>query len=387
MRVVVLGAGRVGSAMAIDLARESGFDVRVADRDAGRLELLHKGHGIAGERVDLSLPSAVMRAIAAADVVVSAVPGFLGYRTLEAVLGARKNVVDIAFFPEDPFGLDALAKANEVTALVDCGVAPGMSNLLVGRESARLDRTTRVRIYVGGLPTVRTLPYEYKAGFSPIDVIEEYTRPSRLIEGGELRVRPALSDVELVDVEGIGTLEAFVTDGLRTLLDTIPCPDMAEKTMRYPGHAERIRLLRDSGFFGSERIAVGGTSVRPVDVAAALLFPLWQMHEGDEDLTVMRIVVEGEKGDVPVRVAYSLADRFDRTTGTSSMARTTGYTATMAVRLLAKGLFQEKGVIPPEVIGRDEACVEFLLGGLAERGVTYRRAAESVQVPRADARA
>ncbi len=384
MRVVVLGAGRVGSAMAIDLAKEPGFEVRVADRDAERLELLRARHGIAGERVDLSLPSAVTRAVAAADVVVSAVPGFLGYRTLEAVLKARKNVVDIAFFPEDPFGLDELARSHGVTALVDCGVAPGMSNLLVGRESARLDRTTRVRIYVGGLPTVRTLPYEYKAGFSPIDVIEEYTRPSRLIEAGERRVRPALSDVELVDVEGIGTLEAFVTDGLRTLLDTIPCPDMAEKTMRYPGHAERIRLLRDSGFFGSERIEVGGSSVRPVDVAAALLFPLWQMREGDEDLTVMRIVVEGGKGGVPVRVTYSLADRFDRTTGTSSMARTTGYTATMAVRLLAKGLFRETGVIPPEVVGRDEACVGFLLDGLAERGVTYRRAVES---PRADANA
>ncbi|MCX6094036.1 MAG: saccharopine dehydrogenase NADP-binding domain-containing protein [Candidatus Bipolaricaulota bacterium] len=382
MKVVVLGAGRVGSAIAIDLAKDAEFEVRVADRDPRSLERLRAQHGIAGERVDFSLEGATARAVAKADLVVSAVPGFLGYRTLQAVLEARKRVVDIAFFPEDPFGLDSLAKANGVTALVDCGVAPGMSNLLVGRESARLDRTTRVRIYVAGLPTVRVLPYEYKAGFSPIDVIEEYTRPSRVVEDGALRVKAALSDLEHVDVEGIGTLEAFVTDGLRTLLATIPCPDMAEKTMRYPGHAERIRLLRDSGFFGADPIDIHGASVRPVDVAAALLFPLWQMHDGDEDVTVMRIVVDGEKGGRPVRVAYALADRFDRTTGTSSMARTTGYTAAMAVRMLAKGLFREAGIIPPEFVGRNEDCVQFLLTGLAERGITYPRTAEPIESPR-----
>jgi saccharopine dehydrogenase-like NADP-dependent oxidoreductase len=373
MKVVVLGAGRVGGAIAVDLAKDAEFEVRVADRDPRLLERLQARHGIAGERVDFSVEGATARAVAKADLVVSAVPGFLGYRTLQTVLESRKRVVDIAFFPEDPFKLNDLARANGVTALVDCGVAPGMSNLLVGRESARLDRTTRVRIYVGGLPTVRVLPYEYKAGFSPIDVIEEYTRPSRVVEAGELRVKPALSDVEFIEVEGIGTLEAFVTDGLRTLLETIPCSDMAEKTLRYPGHAERMRLLRDSGFLDAEPIDVNGASVRPVDVAAALLFPLWEMKDGDEDITIMRIVVDGEVGGRAVRIAYTLADRFDRTTATSSMARTTGYTAAMAVRMLAKGLFREAGVVPPESVGRNEDCVRFLLAGLAERGISYPR--------------
>jgi saccharopine dehydrogenase-like NADP-dependent oxidoreductase len=373
MKVVVLGAGRVGGAIAVDLAKDAEFEVRVADRDPRLLERLQARHGIAGERVDFSVEGATARAVAKADLVVSAVPGFLGYRTLQTVLESRKRVVDIAFFPEDPFKLNDLARANGVTALVDCGVAPGMSNLLVGRESARLDRTTRVRIYVGGLPTVRVLPYEYKAGFSPIDVIEEYTRPSRVVEAGELRVKPALSDVEFIEVEGIGTLEAFVTDGLRTLLETIPCSDMAEKTLRYPGHAERMRLLRDSGFLDAEPIDVNGASVRPVDVAAALLFPLWEMKDGDEDITIMRIVVDGEVGGRAVRIAYTLADRFDRATATSSMARTTGYTAAMAVRMLAKGLFREAGVVPPESVGRNEDCVRFLLAGLAERGISYPR--------------
>jgi len=382
MNVVVLGAGRVGGAIAADLAKDRSLRVRVIDRDPRSVESARQRHGVAGERIDVAEAGAVARAVADADLVVSAVPGFLGYRTLRAVIEAGKNVVDIAFFPEDPFDLDALAKAHDVTALVDCGVAPGMSNLLVGRESACLQRTTRVRIYVGGLPVIRTLPFEYQAGFSPIDVIEEYTRPSRLMEGGEVRVRPALSELELREVAGVGTLEAFVTDGLRTLLRTIHCPDMAEKTMRYPGHAERIRLLRDSGFFGTEPIDAGGTSVRPMDVAAALLFPLWKMHEGDEDLTVMQIVVEGEDAGEAVRVTYDLEDRYDRSTGTSSMARTTGYTAAMAVRLLAAGLFRKTGVVPPEFVGRDESCVDFLLTGLADRGIAYRRTRELL-APRA----
>jgi saccharopine dehydrogenase-like NADP-dependent oxidoreductase len=168
-----------------------------------------------------------------------------------------------------------------------------MSNLLVGHVAAGLQRTDRVRIYVGGLPSVRQWPYEYKAGFSPIDVIEEYTRPARLVRGGKVEVCPALSELELIDFPDLGTLEAFVTDGLRTLARTIDAPDMIEKTMRYPGHAERMRMLRETGFFSEIPVDIDGASVRPIDVATRLLFPMWQMGEGDEDITIMRIVVEG----------------------------------------------------------------------------------------------
>ena len=386
MNVVILGAGRVGSAMAIDLAKDKRFHVLVADRDERSLEALRSGYGIPGERIDVSLDNTVRRVVAKADFVISAVPGFLGFQTLKAVLESGKNVVDIAFFPEDPFALDELARAKKVTALVDCGVAPGMSNLLVGHVAAGLQRTDRVRIYVGGLPSVRQWPYEYKAGFSPIDVVEEYTRPARFVRGGKVEVCPALSELELIDFPDLGTLEAFVTDGLRTLARTIDAPDMIEKTMRYPGHAERMRMLRETGFFSETPIDVDGVSVRPIDVATRLLFPMWQMGEGDEDITIMRIVVEGlgpkglgPKGLGPddrgaegnVRTTYDLVDRYDRATGTTAMARTTGYTATTAVRMLAAGLWSEAGVIPPERLGQNAACTDFILAGLRERNVVY----------------
>jgi lysine 6-dehydrogenase len=381
MNIVILGAGRVGGAMAADLAKDASFHVVVADRDERRLDALRAAYGVSGERIDLSLASTVRRAVARADIVISAVPGFLGFRTLEAILESGKNVVDIAFFPEDPFALDELARAKKVTALIDCGVAPGMSNLLVGHVAAGLQRTDRVRIYVGGLPSVRQWPYEYKAGFSPIDVIEEYTRPARLVRGGKVEVCPALSELELIDFPDLGTLEAFVTDGLRTLARTIDAPDMIEKTMRYPGHAERMRMLRETGFFSEIPVDIDGASVRPIDVATRLLFPMWQMGEGDEDITIMRIVVEGLGPKGGVRVTYDLVDRYDRATGTTAMARTTGYTATTAVRMLAAGLFSEPGVIPPERLGQDAACTKFILAGLLERGIVYRKSVEPLESP------
>jgi len=300
----------------------------------------------------------------------------MGFRTLQAVLEADKNVVDIAFFPEDPFALDGLARAQGVTALVDCGVAPGMSNVLTGYSRHRLDEVLSVLIYVGGLPEVREWPYEYKAVFSPVDVIEEYIRPARYVQNGALVVRPALSDPELINFPGLGTLEAFNTDGLRTLIGTIAAPDMKEKTLRYPGHIEKMAVLRETGFFSQDEIEVGGVRIRPLDVTAKLLFPKWKMGPGDRDVTVMKIVVEGKKDGRSRRFTYDLLDRFDEAKGVHSMARTTGYTATVAARMLARGLFAEKGVFAPESVGRRPDCVAFLLAGLKERRIVYHETIE-----------
>jgi len=290
---------------------------------------------------------------------------------LKGIIEAEKNVVDIAFFPEDPFILDQAAKQRGVTAIVDCGVAPGMSNLLTGYAASLLDETFSVLIYVGGLSQVRQWPYDYKAVFSSIDVIEEYTHPARYVENGKEVVRPALSDPEFIYFPGVGTLEAFNTDGLRTLIHTITAPNMKEKTMRYPGHIEKIAILRETGFFGQEEIEINGHMIRPIDFTAKMLFPMWKMNEGDADLTVMRIEVKGTDGGRNVTHRFELLDRFDELTSTHSMARTTGYTATAAVRLMAEGLYRTPGIVPPEVIGRDRVCVEFMLKTLADRNVIY----------------
>jgi saccharopine dehydrogenase-like NADP-dependent oxidoreductase len=371
-RIIVLGSGLVGGPMAADLAAGGDLEVTVADVDAGALGRLRRRHAVRTIQTDLSHPEEVRRAVEGQDLVLSAVPGFMGYRTLQAVIEAGKSVVDIAFFKEDPYGLDELARRKEVTAVIDCGVAPGMSNVLIGHAASRLDSLDSVAVYVGGLPEVREWPYEYKAGFSPSDVIEEYTRPARLVRNGAVVVRPALSEPELLNFPGLGTLEAFNTDGLRTLIKTMTAPNMKEKTLRYPGHVEKISLLRDSGFFDTSPAEVDGTRVRPIDLTMKLLFSKWRMRADDRDLTVMKVCVAGKKAGEGVRYTYDLLDRFDAATGTHSMARTTGYTATMALRMLARGLYARRGIIAPELIGREPDCVRFLLDGLKERGVVYR---------------
>ena len=376
MKILVLGAGLVGGPMAMDLARDGEFEVTSADISAEALLKLRGFPGIQTIKADLGdLPELVALANGF-DLVVSAVPGYMGYRTLETLIECRKNVVDIAFFAEDMFGLDEKAKALGVTVICDMGVAPGMSNVLLGYGASMLDHLEKGIIYVGGLPVVRTWPYEYKAVFSPIDVIEEYTRPARYIDGGRLVVREALSDPELIDFPGIGTLEAFNSDGLRTLATTLKGDYMIEKTLRYKGHIEKMAVLRDTGFFSKEPININGTLISPLEFTSRLLFPKWKLEAGEEDLTVMQVITEGVKDGIRQRYTWNLYDRYDIASGIHSMARTTGYAATMAARLIAGGLYQEKGVSAPEFLGRNPVFVNYLLEGLRRRGVVYRESHE-----------
>lgn len=376
--VVVLGAGLVGAPMAIDLIRDGEFDVTVVDINPGHLKKFPTESAIKTLQGDVTDIHWLQEFVQDFDIILSAVPGFIGYQTLKAVIEAGKDIVDISFFPEDLFTLDELAREKNVTAIADMGVAPGMSNLLIGYVHAQLDSTRRAAIYVGGLPKKRVWPYEYKAVFSPIDVIEEYTRPARYIENGFLVVRPALSDPELINFPEIGTLEAFNSDGLRSLAKTINCPNMIEKTLRYKGHIEIMSILRETGFFSKEPIEINGSMITPLEFTSKILFPKWKLEDGDEDLTIMRVIVEGEKDGTLLRYTYDLFDTYDHQTKTHSMARTTGYAATMAVRMVANGMYQRKGIIAPEFIGQDRQCTEFILKGLAQKGVTYHEMIEKI---------
>lgn len=372
-KVIVLGAGLVGAPMALDLAKNGEFEVTVADVNQAAIDKLSGAANIKVVAKDLSNPGELKRLIADQDIVLSAIPGFMGFQTLKTIIEAGKDVIDISFFPEDMFELDALAREKGVVAITDIGVAPGMSNVLIGYADTQFDQTTKAVIYVGGLPKKRQWPYEYKAVFSPIDVIEEYTRPARYIENGFEVVRPALSDPELLDFPGIGTLEAFNSDGLRSLAKTIDCPNMIEKTMRYKGHIEIMAILRETGFFDKELMEIKGVEISPLEFTSKILFPKWKLEENEEDITVMRVIVEGLKDGKKQRYTYDLFDSYDPESGIHSMARTTGYTATMALRMLAEGLYSRKGISVPEYIGKDEKCVEFILKGLEQRGVIYKK--------------
>jgi len=371
MKIAVLGAGMVGRTMAIDLA--SSFNVTSFDVSEESIQLLkERNPSIQVKQADLKDYDKYPKWLEGFDIVVTAVPGFMGFDTLKTVISCGKSVADISFFPEDVLQLDKLAKEKKVTVITDVGVAPGMSNLILGHYDEEMT-VTGFECYVGGLPKIRKKPFEYKAPFSPIDVIEEYTRPARLKENGFIVTKPALSEREYMDFEEVGTLEAFNTDGLRSLLFTMPhIPNMKEKTLRYPIHVEFVIALKQAGFFDEKEIEIDGVKISPLKFCSKILFNDWRLGTEEEELTVMKVIIEGEKDKQAKRVEFNLLDHFDTKTKTSSMSRTTGFTCTAAVHLIAKKLFTEKGVFPPELVGKNNSCFDFVIDYLKERGVNWK---------------
>ena len=334
MNIAVLGAGMVGRVMALDLAKE--HSVTSIDLNEDNLQSVQKQNAaIKIIKADLKDYASYENLLAPFDLVVTAVPGFMGFEVLASVIDCRKNVADISFFPENALELDALAKEKNVTVITDCGVAPGMSNYIIGRYNEEI-KIDAFEIYVGGLPKIRKKPFEYKAPFSPVDVIEEYTRPARLMENGNIVVKPALTEKEWMQFDEIGTLEAFNTDGLRSLLFTMPhIKNQKEKTLRYPGHIDLIIALKESGFFNTEKININGNEISPLQFTSKILFNEWKLGEEEEELTVMKVILKSNEKTIE----YDLLDRYDAATKTSSMSRTTGYTCTASANLIAKNLF------------------------------------------------
>ncbi|MBT8258439.1 MAG: saccharopine dehydrogenase NADP-binding domain-containing protein, partial [Bacteroidia bacterium] len=372
-QVIVLGAGMVGSAMALDLAKT--HKVCLCDYNADRLnEFLNIHPNLELKQLDVTDENMLGQTIAPFDLVLSAVPGFLGFQTLKIIIESGKNVVDISFFPENALDLNELAIRNQVTAIVDCGVAPGMDNIILGRYN-ELMKLSHFECLVGGLPKEKKWPFCYKAPFSPVDVIEEYTRPARYVEHSQIITREALTDCEYVEFDKVGTLESFNTDGLRSIIFTMShIPNLKEKTLRYPGHVEYIKALKESGFFSEEPIVINGQTVSPLEMSSRILFKEWKLNPGDEEFTVMRVTLKGTNAEGKEQeVIYDLYDEYCQETNISSMSRTTGYTATAAVNLILEKRFDGNGVFPPELIGKHKDCFDFILSYLKERGVVYNK--------------
>lgn len=369
-KYVVLGCGLVGSVIARDLASDKNSEVLVADISEENLKTVARIPRLKTVRADLSQESVVRDTIRDATVVIGAVPGRMGFGVLKIAIEAGKPISDIAFSPENPLQLDELAKSKGVCAVVDCGVSPGLSNLAIGRAASRLETIDEAVIYVGGLPLHRYWPYEYRVVFSGTDVIEEYTRPARMIQNGEIVSKTALTEAELIDFPGVGTLEAFNTDGLRTLLHTVEARNMREKTLRYPGHIDRMRMLRDTGFLSDKAVEIDGVQVTPRKLAEKLLFAAWKRPVDEPELTVLRVIVDGKRssGTSAARFTFDLVDRTDEQ-GNTSMARTTGYPCAIMARMLADRTYSEPGVKPPELFAGNNVIYERLLSELRKRDI------------------
>jgi saccharopine dehydrogenase-like NADP-dependent oxidoreductase len=302
------------------------------------------------------------------DLICGALPGRLGFQLMTHAVEAHRDLVDISYTPENPFKLHRQARDQENVVVPQCGVAPGFTNMCVGDASRRLGTMTKVRVFVGGLPQRPTPPLNYRIVFSLEDVINEYSRPARIIENGKERMVDALSGRGFLNFPGVGKLEYFITDGLGSLPRSFPkVREMFEYTLRYPGHAEMIDTLRVLGFFDRQEIQVNGFAISPRRLSIALLRGAMSLGR-PEDLLALRVEVEG-KPEGKSLLSYRILDYYDPRGKVSAMARTTAYPCTSVALLVGRKKLRSVGVVPPEKIAKDPEQFGFVISRLRSRGV------------------
>jgi lysine 6-dehydrogenase len=366
--VIVLGAGHQGAVIAKTLVTISDVEqVTVADIDRSKLRQFEGIPRIATLRTNVANWGRLSETVKKFDLVSGALPSSLGYGSISAAIASKVSIVDTSFMPENPLVLNASAKTANVTVVPDCGVAPGLSNILVGHAVTQLDRIDEIHIAVGGLPQSPQPPMGYTVTWSIRDLIEEYTRPARIVKNNMQISVEAMSGLRSLVIPGLGELESFYTDGLRTLLDTVHVKEMDERTLRYRGHVEKVKLLRDCGFFSDEPVNVSGRNVLPKDFSAEILSRSL-VQKDVKDVTVLQVQVMGKKKR-KVAIMWRLLDFYDEAKYVSSMARTTAYTNVAVCRLLLEGLLKERGIIPPEKLGMNGEFFLTIMSDLEKKGL------------------
>ncbi|MCH2138673.1 MAG: saccharopine dehydrogenase NADP-binding domain-containing protein [Phycisphaerales bacterium] len=368
---LVLGGGLVGRVIAEDLTADPDRRVTLADRDPAVGRQMASIERLDVVQLDCTDTVALESLIDGHELVVGALPSQFGFEAMAAVVRVGRPMCDISFMAQDARAHHAQAVSADVPVVFDCGVAPGMSHLLAGAAARMLSPCRSISIRVGGIPVLKDGDWNYAAPFSPGDVIEEYLRPARLVRDGVEVIEPALSGCAQLHLPHVGTVEAFNTDGLRSLTSTLEVPDMVEQTIRWPGTCRRLQALRDAGAFDDTPIVVDGVQTTRRAITCGELFDAWRYRPGDRDCTVMRVEAHGDIDGVASRLRWDLYDEYDPVTGWSSMARTTALPATLVARALESGRISTPGVHAPETLGSDPNVVRWLLASLEARGVRY----------------
>jgi len=371
VRVLVLGCGKMGSAIAMDMAQSDEVsDVVLGDYNQKKTEqLATKLHSekVSGQRVNVTDRQATKEMMKNFDIAISALPYQISVQASKAAIEAGVHLVDLSL-EEQHWELHTPAKKAGVTLVPDCGVAPGLANILAGYGVSLMDEAEEIHIVCGGIPQNPALPLGYRIVFSTQGLVDMYCEKSRIVKNGKMVEVDTLSGLEKVEFPKVGELEVFYTDGLSTLLHTMKgkVRNMDEKTARWPGHAEKIEAFRDTGFFNTEPIEVDGVKIAPRKVAISILDKALRL-DGEEDVTVLRVDVKGKKDGNNVEHAFVMVDFFDKQRKVTSMARTTGYTAAVVGRMIARGDIQERGVVPPEIALAGK--FKRFASELAERGI------------------
>jgi len=355
MYVTVLGAGVVGKAIVYDLAtmpQISNITIVDINRDniEGALTKVSDKSKIYAIASDVFSDKAI-DAIKKSDLVFSALPGSISYNVIKQLIKYRKHIIDVSFMDEDVLELDSLAKENNVILIPDAGFAPGLTNLIVGYNYFNVfDKLERVDIHVGALPAWPAPPLNHVITWSVEDFLDEYLRMAKIVQNGKVELIDPLSVTNSVLIEGIGQFEEFYTDGLRTLISTIPVKDMAEKTLRYPGHIAKMKFLKQLGLLSNKKINVDSFKIAPRYVLEKILARL--KEEDILDIVVMRIDLSGYVNSKFKTYMITLYEQYSQTTKFSAIARVTGFTATAVSKLLIDEKIDSFGVIPLELIGQ-----------------------------------
>ncbi len=368
MKLAVLGAGSVGRLIARDLVERFNATVVLLDGDRDALAEAER-FGAETHTVDVTGDSDWLSLLKGASCVVSTLPSEFGFATLQRLINAGNNVVDLSFMPDNFLELHGLAQEKGVSVVADMGVAPGISHVLTTHLAGQLSEVHAVNVYAGALPLERDMPWQYKSPFAPYDAIENYTRPARYRAGGQLFEVPALSQRELLHASGIGSLEGALTDGLRSLLSVDSIPSMTFKTLRFPGSFNLLIALREAGFFSSRPLHLGDTVVEPLDVTTTLLSEAWSLLPDDEEFTFLRVDVHGLKGNKSRVLSAQLCDFTNTEREESSIARTTGIPAAIVAAMMVQGEWNQPGVFGPEALGQDAEVAEAFFQALDERDV------------------
>jgi lysine 6-dehydrogenase len=377
MRMLVLGAGQQGSACAYDLLTHTDHEVTLADLRVDSLaEFLRPflGGRLTATAADARDPTALREVLRGAVATMNALPYYFNLAVTEAAIEAGSHLCDLGGNTEIVLAqkaLDERARERGVSVVPDCGLAPGMVNILAEYGIRQLDRPRAVSIKVGGLPQHPEGPLDYQIVYSLEGVLDYYTTRSWVLRGGKPVQVDALSEQEAVDFPGVGQLEAFHTaGGLSTMAQRYAgkLETMEYKTLRYPGHADAMRAIRDLGLLDQEPVEVDGAQVVPRDLFRAVAGPkLRKDPRLSPDLVALRVEVSGEKDGRETTLRWDLLDRYDPSTGITAMMRTTGFS------LAITGALQADGQVPTGVHTPDEAIpAERYIAALRERGVEVR---------------
>ena len=378
MKLLSVGCGYIGSVLAEEIAHSLDFEkLIICDGTKEKIEETAErlGEKIFPLQLDIADYSSLLEIIDDVDIVIGLSPGKLGFNVMKACVEKKKNLIDLSFMAEDPFFFQKAASEGGIIIVPDCGVAPGLSNILIGKSASQLDEVEDALIYVGGLPQKPIPPLNYKVTWCVEDLFEEYTRKAKIVRNGETVVVDALEGLEEIEFEGLGRFEAFFTDGVRTLHHTIKANNLWEKTLRYKGHAEKIKLIKKLGLLKKEPIT--SINMSPWE----FMCKFWEENLSffeEKDFLLMRIKVGGRKGSTKMLHTYEIIDYFDETRKITAMGRTTAYTAFAVIKLMIENKIEKKGVIPPEILGMNKELLKEIEHILGEKNLKIKEKIEKI---------